>query len=106
MREAIDTIDLRGRRHILSTLAEVCEDRNMVADNAFGVDLGERVIFVADRNRRATDIFKRRILDPELLTITSVDRHGSWNLAKVIADKCQTSLMLFDGCLTLTLKGG
>src|SRR5882724_9519077 len=105
MREPIDTIDLRGRRHIFSTLAEVCEDRNMVTDNALSVDLGEGVRFVADRNRRATYIFKGRILDPQLLTIARVDRHSGWNLAKVIADERQTGLMLFDGSLALSLKG-
>src|SRR5882672_10730988 len=104
MREPIDTIDLRGRRHILSTLAEVCEDRNMVTDNALSVDLGQRIRFIADRNRRTTDIFKGRILDPQLLTIARVDRHSGWDLEKVIADKRQTSLMLFDGSLALPLK--
>src|SRR5882757_2186097 len=78
----------------------------MVTDNALSVDLGERVRFVADRNRRATYIFKGRILDPQLLTIARVDRHSGWNLPKVISDKRQTSLMLFDGSLALSLKGG
>src|SRR5580658_1763757 len=104
--EGTHFIALRWSGDILSTFAEMSEGFYVVTGRVDDVDFCSRILLVADRNRRAVDVFKARFLDPQFIGKTSVDVDGLGKIAERIVNQGQSCLVFLDCGDALAFEGG
>ena len=71
-----------GGGDLLSALAERGEDGHVAADDVLEVDLGARVVFDADDDGGAGDVFHAAVLHPEFVGRAGVDGDGGGHVAE------------------------
>ena len=106
MGEDLHLVDAGWGGDLLSALAEGGEDGHAPADHVFEIDLGPRVVFQADDDGWAGDIFHTAILHPELVGEARVDRDCGGDTAELRADEGEAGFLFADGRFTLALEGG
>src|ERR1039457_5326266 len=67
VRKYLHLVNARWGCHLLSALAEGGEDGHALADDVLEVDLGPRIIFQADDDGWAGNVFHPAILHPDLV---------------------------------------
>src|ERR1700721_4359447 len=106
MNEVLNPIRCSWRCKVHPALPHVREDRHSFAKNVICIDLGTCVVFVADGNSWAANLFKARIFDPDFLRVPWVNRDGSRNVAEVVPNERQPCFMLLDRIFALPIKSG
>src|SRR5215469_2086101 len=78
----------------------------MPADNILQVDFGARIVLIADRDRGSGDFFKARVLYPQFISVSRINRYRCGNAFYMSPNNCETGFVFFDGSHRLTLEGG
>src|ERR1039457_33757 len=106
VRKYLHLVDARWGCHLLSALAEGGEDGHALADDVLEVDLGPRIIFQADDDGWAGNVFHPAILHPDLVGGAGFDGDCRRNVTEPRADEREAGFALADGRFTLPLEGG
>ena len=102
--EILHLVDRAFAGNRLAALAQLANTGTLLKNRVLKPDLRQGAFLRLIVTDRPADIFKARVLHPELIGIVRIDIDSLRHIAEHIADQRQPRFMLADGRLPLALK--
>jgi len=102
----VDFIDVPFAQFFAPALTKVRENRDVIAKDILEVDFGICVVLLTDGDSGTGDVFKAEALGPKFIRVSRLNVDGFRDIAERIVNEGESSLVLFDCGIPLTVKAG